>query len=456
MTCSAFRCALLPLLVTHASVVSVFFASRHGTRAPNPVVNQICPGLNEMVQQFQDVGVAPAGVTGNGLREMYSVGVFARERYVKEAGLISRKWDPREIKFYGAAEPRTLQSGIAMGQGMFSGPKGFDLEPEPVPVFLNATKGFDNLGEARKADCNLRLIDDSLHWDITEGAEMWKQERGTMDALSELCKQDLKLSPEYTNGLENMGDAVKDVSDAMMFALREGFTTPFNETFFADVRSLALRMLYGRLLSTKEQWTYMSGQFPQAMINHFNAAKDKLPGRLRIVGYHGHRELLYALSMFFRVPFNYNHPGFNPHGIPSATTMFFELHNFNQTEANQESVQPGLYVRLVIYMPCEKVVETLSGSPDIFCQGQATRFRFYPHSDYVPFGKFKEFILDQIHATGSYRDLCAAAPRAPVIHPPLAAASNSGSMFSAVFYVAIGAALSALWFLVLGPWTKRR
>eukprot|EP00466_Bigelowiella_natans_P020272 jgi/Bigna1/144174/aug1.85_g18882 len=134
----------------------------------------------------------------------YSVGVFARERYVKEEGLLSEYWDPLQIRMVAAAEDRTLQSGSAFGQGMYGGPPHFENYREPVPIAMNATKGQDNLGEARKGACLARLASDSAKWDEEFGVPYWRKHSEVIKELSDMCGVDLKLSLDYSDGLENM------------------------------------------------------------------------------------------------------------------------------------------------------------------------------------------------------------------------------------------------------------
>ncbi|GAB5367424.1 hypothetical protein AAMO2058_001228900 [Amorphochlora amoebiformis] len=455
----------LVLPSSESRVISVFYASRHGTRAPNPIVEDICPGLKPTLDRFKDIGIAPAGVTGNGLREMYSVGVYARERYIKEAGLLSKYFDPREIKFVAAEEDRTLQSAATMGQAMYAGPRGFEGYREPIPVAVNGTAGRDDLGEVRKATCAPQLLQDTSKWDKKYGKELMEKHKDIIDDLSHMCKANLRLSLQYTDGMENMGDAIKDVTDAMMFAVRENFPLQFNKTMYADARRLALAQLYGRLYFTKEQQNYMVGLFPEVMLNELQAGVDHLEGRHLMYGYHGHRELLYALATFFQVSFEFPGLGFQKHGIPSGTTLFFELHKLNETEAIQENVQEGAgdYVRLVVFSPCANVTLTIKGNADILCKAKAYRFGFNPHSDYISFAKFRSYIEDRLNFIGSYRDLCPLGPKiaSKPQHPhsrkivKVEDVDLAGwDLVSAGVFITLGAVLAGILLCILAPWSR--
>uniref|UniRef100_A0A6V3Q099 Acid phosphatase n=1 Tax=Lotharella globosa TaxID=91324 RepID=A0A6V3Q099_9EUKA len=455
----ALALALTPLRAS-ADLKSVWFVSRHGSRAPDPVVTMVCPGLTSVVKKFSSIGVSPSGVTGNGLREMYSVGTFARERYILEAGFLSETWDPREIYMDAASEPRTIQSGSTMGQGMFAGPAHFESYREPVPIFVNATYGMDNLGETRKAGCALRLARDKQRWDETHGAALWKKKEAIVHSLSQLCKVDLRLALDYSDGMDNLGDAIKDVTDLMMFADREGFAAPWNMTLYEDARAIALEQLYGRLFGTPQQRTYMVGMSPIAMLEHFNKSinPDEPQPYLKMYGYHGHRELLYALAAFFKITYHFDRPGFRKFGIPSGTTLFFELHDINQTDVKRLGVdKDGLHVRLVVYAPCKKALDKASGSADVLCFAKAYRFGFYPSNDYVPYDLFRQHIENQIQSTGTWKELCDYPPVVREKKPPQTCTDqdNNNTVFYATLYVAIGAAVAALAFLLSAPWTSR-
>jgi len=290
---------------------------------------------------------------------------------------------------------------------MYGGPVGFTGYREPVPVSLWAVKGEDNLGEARKAACKQRLKIDTQNWDITEGKTMYHKHSATVHALNDLCKTDIRESFTYTNGKENFGDAVKDITDAMMFSVRENFPLQFNTSLYEDSRRLALRQLYGRLLSKPEQHTYMVGEFPGKILKTFNDVLNNDPRGVKMFGYHGHRELLYALAKFFDISFEFDMAGFQEHGIPSATTLFFELHDLNSTEAKTNDLSDaGMYVRLVVYAPCKKLTDLEKGPAEVFCKGIGYRFGFHPHSDFVPYDTFVGHITNTIKRTGSYVDLC--------------------------------------------------
>jgi len=240
-----------------------------------------------------------------------------------------------------------------------------------------------------------------------------------------------------------------------MFAIREGFPLQFNMTLFAKARMIALKQLYGRLLGTREQQTYMVGLFPEAMKTHFERAIEKDPLRHAIFGYHGHRELLYALSSFFHFSFNFPQVGFYKHGIPSATTLFFELHDLDETEAKQAGVSgSGHYVRLVVFAPCPAVTTVSKGPAEILCNGQAYRLGFHPDSDFVPYEKFKYHLASRVEETGSWKDLCAfeQLPARTTPHAPARTHTNanvydpasSSEVLFASFYIAVGVAISAL------------
>ena len=60
-----FLCAIVVFLVLLVTVdcklIGVQLISRHGTRAPNPVVQQLCPNDSDNLQQYQDMGISLAG-----------------------------------------------------------------------------------------------------------------------------------------------------------------------------------------------------------------------------------------------------------------------------------------------------------------------------------------------------------------------------------------------------------
>ena len=104
--------------------------SRHGNRAPNPEVWELCPGMKPQLDKFKELGIAKAGLTAMGMREMYGVGHFARRRYVEKYDLIPSIYNSDHVVFNAVSEPRTLQSASAMGLGLY--PHGSDGSTAPL------------------------------------------------------------------------------------------------------------------------------------------------------------------------------------------------------------------------------------------------------------------------------------------------------------------------------------
>lgn len=334
--------------LSNSSLVVVQVISRHGTRAPNPVVDKLCPADRENLALYGSLRITLAGLTGTGMRELFALGVFARQQYMERTypGFISKYFNDQEVYFRAVGEDRTIQSAVAMAQAMYpagSAPVGYSAElASPVPVYTMPNE-LDSLLEVRKEGCKARLEKDAAEWDRTEGVALYKANQPLLAQLHKLCNiSDLNKQLPAVGGDYNYGDALKDITDAWTFDMIEGFQMQpgLNVSALLQFRSLAVAQLLGRIIGTDEQRTYMNGALPERMLDNFlfsvwNQGPQRDRARaLKMFLYHGHREMTYALAAMLGINFDIKFPALPKGGIPPATTLFFELHYLGPRDAD--------------------------------------------------------------------------------------------------------------------------
>jgi len=322
----------------NSTLVSVQVVSRHGTRAPNPVVVKLCPADRANLALYAHLRITLAGLTGTGMGELYELGVFARQQYIERSypGFLSKFFNDQEVYFRAVGEDRTLQSAAAMGQGMYpagSAPLGYSTEvPSPIPIYT-LPDVYDSLLEVRKQGCKATLARDAAQWDRTEGVKLYKSHQSVLQRLHELCNI-TDLNDAVVGSGDNYGDAIKDITDAWTFDMIEGFQMQpgINVTSLLEFRTLAVKQLLGRILGTDEQITYLNGELPERMLDNFlfsvwNQGPEHVADfALKMYAYHGHREMIYALAALLGIDFDIEFPALPKGAIPPATTLFFELH----------------------------------------------------------------------------------------------------------------------------------
>ena len=104
---------LLNCSIIESKLRWAFEIFRHGARTP----------YSGMTKDFKDCfGVQWEGLkelTGVGLRQHFLVGYRNYLRYIKEEGLISEKYDPREVYLISTDSNRTIMSANAQVQGLY-------------------------------------------------------------------------------------------------------------------------------------------------------------------------------------------------------------------------------------------------------------------------------------------------------------------------------------------------
>jgi len=265
----------------------------------------------------------------------------------------------------------------------------------------------DNLIETRKAGCAMKLFQDVRKWDKEHGQKLW-EETGIIEHLTEMCGTDIKAvlgdRQDY-----NLGDAVKDVTDAIQFDDVEHFPPLPGWTFekLQNYTKIANTQLLGRLYSTPEQKVYMNGALPDMMLQNFALA---MQGKtLKFWAYHGHREMSYALAQLLGLDYSFlDRRGIPATAIPPATSVFLELHR----EGEQ------FFIQVWVWSPCiknaetgEEVHATMDDDPKIDCPAVLVNLQGCPNTS-CHYEVFSRIITDQIAKTGTWQKLCGLTPTA--------------------------------------------
>lgn len=336
-------CTLAP-----AELMNVIVISRHGTRAPNPEVLKLCPNDIDNLMRYNHLHIAPAGLTGNGMSQLFALGEYTRRKYIG-GGHVSKYYDG-SVYVRAVAEERTVQSAVAWGHALYpsgSAPLNYlSSYPEPLPVYTVDDKT-DNLLESRKNACKKRLKQDISAWDTSAGPELYREHSDVISRIEQLCGVRLTPHTLQVAGSRSFGDALKDISDALTFDYMEGLPMMpgLTEDLLQRFREVAFTQLRGRLYGTAAQHVYLSGGLPDEMVRIFREAAEGSGAVKKMNAYHGHREMLYAIGEFFGLNYEIVSLGVPKGAVPPAATLFFELHRRSPSESP--------YVQVHMWVPCE-------------------------------------------------------------------------------------------------------
>ncbi|TMW68809.1 hypothetical protein Poli38472_006277 [Pythium oligandrum] len=371
--------------------------SRHGSRAPNDIVERICPNNLKNLEAYN---VPLEQLTEFGMQQLVAVGEHIRKVYVEEKKFLSSTFNGVkhahfETYFRSDAATRCSQSATAVGYGLYpdgTGPKGFPRQPVPVTMQLLQN---EHDFAAPKGPCKKTFVADMVKYADTRAKELMTQYNDSLVKMSEICGVNVFDVPKMQGG-EDLVLAVKDIADMFIFDRDEqlppldGLTPELSE----QLEQLAFTNLMERYYTTDRMITYWNGGFSDLLLGKLNEAAmpdSPSPKEYRYFSYHGHRELLHGLAKMIGWDFSFEGlpTALNTSALHPGTTMFFELHaRANTSATNDESY----FLKTFMWDPTTKQREqvTLSKCSSADC----------------PLNEFNNIIKSHIARTGTWQSIC--------------------------------------------------
>lgn len=319
--------------------------SRHGSRAPNPSVEALCPTQSDNMKFYN---VPYAYLTSAGMSQMESLGKHIRQIYVHEKRLLSPslsdshtnstfKPSKYEIYVHADAAPRCAQSALAMGYGLY--PDGTGPQPygkQPLIVVYQKEEN-EMMFCAPKTKCKAVRDRDLEKYGATRAVELMDYYRDVLDRLGTSCGG-VSVEQYPFIGREDTVLGIKDVVDAFVFDEEQGLPRLPKDLTTSDLqalRQLQFQMLMERYYGTDRMITYWASGFPDTLLdNIYTALHTNDASKIRYYSYHGHRELLYAMGLMLGWPYAFHQlpKALNQTAVPSATTLFFEVHSHDSEQ----------------------------------------------------------------------------------------------------------------------------
>jgi hypothetical protein len=317
-------------LLADARIVMVQTLTRHGERAPDKVVCEatcraIWPDLAALRASF---GALPGRLTPLGVQHMKDVGVFLRARYVSQLQFMSgdyqthlEDWD--FVAREGFRQQRSM-SGISLGL--------FPDTPVPVNVQPRETDAILGGPAPACADFTAKMI---VKWHAGAGREVVERNYAqTVAPFERFCNVSLRKNPvNAVPGGANPHAWIGDVSDSMDSAFAGGVQLPAGITpqLHEQLTDLSFELEQDSHFSDPRGATMFAGDFPDALLDAFEAWRDLPAGKARPKGtplmrlYACSRELHYGLTHLFG--WAVDTPGQPKGRVTAGTTFMWELHN---------------------------------------------------------------------------------------------------------------------------------
>lgn len=397
---------LLLVAMANAKLINLITLSRHGSRAPNYIVRTLCPLNQHTMDTMYDVPYEQ--LTKLGMDQLKSFGRHVRKVYVEENAFLSEslstshksdEYHPSVLETYVHADAasRCGQSAVCMGYELY--PNGTGFPQQPLSVVQQQLEN-EVLFCTTKNKCKQVMNLDLKQYALGRGKQLVVQHNKLLDKIGEICG----VHPNtYHTLVEDELLGIKDVADAFLFEKEQNITSirGMNDDIRSDLRKLQFQMLMERYYDTPRKITYWSSQFPVRILQHMKTAVlnhyHGVPSPIRYYSYHGHRELMYALSLMLEWPFQFeNQPkALGQTAIPPGTSMFFEIHvpevdNTPSIERNVDDFLSLAYLQFYMWSPDTKRVPIQLG----FCNAHCTVSAFTAH------------IEQFIHQTGTWQSMC--------------------------------------------------
>ena len=364
--------------MTNSHLMFTTTLTRHGTRAPNPVVTDVCPGLykttTEIINAF---GAAPGHLTQRGIESMRMVGKMIRKLYVEgEDAFMPETYTNSGMlwSFRAIQKHRHLTSASAIGQGIFPG--------QPIAIF-SEPQIVDNLLASPPAACATETRYSILKWLHNRGETFFEEPDRVelVRKLNRICADSKNRNPIYNPSevstniinrnlekryekvlkLPSHGDnenkksredliplqsipgnphpVFQDVCDLLNF-MHDQNLDKHMKSIRRQCTAVSLSFMNARMYSDDDTIARFCGLFPSSIYASMVQSLEHLQHVIlrrkndddpdynqqpKFLVYVASRELLYALSHYFGIKFQ-SVEG-KPEGyIMAGTTLVWELH----------------------------------------------------------------------------------------------------------------------------------
>mmetsp|Transcript_1350 Transcript_1350/g.3576 ORF Transcript_1350/g.3576 Transcript_1350/m.3576 type:complete len:537 (+) Transcript_1350:88-1698(+) len=307
----------------------VVVLARHGNRAPNPQIEELCPTFWKEV--FPKFGVAPAALSLVGMAENHENGVFLRHRYREFLPEGAYSYDGT-FSFFSERVERNIVSTAVMARGMFplgTGMKGFMEErPNVVPIATTQDGADVIMNCPRDGPCQRKLSHDKKAWVKANEMGVYENHKELFRAVSEACGYPLEPGKiKYKGKAKTLTWAAKAVMDAFTFSENEGLDPTMggriNMTTIKAFHGVVEGMVQGMNFGKPHQITYWAGDFIPTFLSLARVPLVEPVNKLHV--FLNHRELIYAVAHMLGMPIAF--PGQRPDSLPSGCSLVVEVYD---------------------------------------------------------------------------------------------------------------------------------
>lgn len=304
---------------------------RHGNRAPNAQVVELCPTFTkEVLPKFE---VPTAALSKVGMAENWENGNFLKDK-LKELDIEEdEKYNyDGTFSFFSERMDRNIVSTEALALGMFpegTGIKGFMGErPNLVPIATTQAHVDELMNCPRDGPCKPVYKADFAKWVADNEARIYNESKAVFDRVYEACG----IEPITAEGFMYQGEkkpltwAAKAIGDIFSFTANEGLDATIGGRITAEevaaFKHVVNGMVSGTRFSKNHQLTYWVSDFLPTV---FKLSKMPLKGNNKFHLFLNHRELIYASAHMLGLSIQF--PDAPPDVLPSGCALIFEVYD---------------------------------------------------------------------------------------------------------------------------------
>lgn len=394
-----------------AKLVRVVVLARHGNRAPNVQVQELCVPFYKTV--FPSFGVPLAALSIVGMAENWENGFYLKKKYLGSILKEGPYVPDGTATFFAERMSRNIIATYVVGQAMYPDGTGYDgylkSKPNLIPIATTQQEVDELMNCARDGPCRDAYKEDFAAWSVDHEALIYESNRELFERISKACNYEVKPGIVYQGKNKYLAWAVKAIADAFFFGMNEGLDVTMNGSLTMEdilaFKRISKEMVSGTRFSKPRQLTYWVSNFLPHLFKL--AEHDAGDASWYDKNFHlflNHRELIYAIAHILEIPIQF--PGSTPDTLVAGCSLTFEIYEKADGQAFMKFLwwgptQPDTPSKRTALLMDDSLLGLYKGGNEV-----PAAPRGCTPGELCPLAHIKEIFYNFTAQTGSYQEIC--------------------------------------------------